>query len=84
MIKVCFKKNLIHIIQLEYRQYEIAKGIMMEMQQSLKSGKRFSLTLDEYSSLKHKRYLNINVDQDKYWNLEMVAISGCMTAEKTV
>ena len=52
----------------------------------MKSGKRFSLSLDEYSSPKHKRYLNINVHKDKdiFWNLGMVAISGRMTAEKTV
>ena len=58
----------------------------MKMQQSLKSGKRFSLSLDEYSSPKHKRYLNINVhqDKDKYWNFGMIAIGGCMTAGKIV
>ena len=50
---------------------------MMEMQQSLKSGKRFGLSLDDYSSPKHQ-------DKDKLWNLGIVAISGCMTAEKTV
>ena len=58
-------------MQLVCRQYEIAKDVvMMEMQQSLKSGNWFSLSLDEYSSLKHKRYLNINVhqDKDKFWN----------------
>ena len=38
---------------------------MMEMQQSLKSGKRFSLSLDEYSSRKHKENLNINVHHGK-------------------
>ena len=56
---------------------------MIEMQQSLKSRKMFNLSLDEYSSLKHNRYLNINVHQDKFCSLEMVAISGRMTAEKT-
>ena len=82
-----YKKNPIHVMQLEYRQYEIAKDVAtMEMQQSLKSGRRFSLSLDEYSSPRHERYLNINVhhDKDKFWNMRMVAISGRMTAEKTV
>ena len=54
------------------KQYEIAKYIvMMEMQQSSKSGKRFSLSLDQYSSLNHIRFMNINVHQDKgkFWNL---------------
>ena len=73
-------------MQLVYKPYEIAKDVvMMERQQSLKSGMMFSLSLDEYSSPKHKRYLNINVhqDKDKYWHLGMVAISGRMNAEKT-
>ena len=80
-------KNPTHVMQLVYKQYEITKDVvMMEMQRSLKSGKRFSLSLDEYSSLQNKRYLNINVheDKDKFWNLGMVAISGRMTAEKTI
>ena len=67
VITVCFvQKNPNNDMQLVYRQYEIAEDIaLMEMQQSLKSGKRFSLSLDDYSSLRHKRYLNINVHQDK-------------------
>ena len=37
-----------------YKQYEIAKdAVMMEMQQSLKREMRFSLSLDEHSSLRH-------------------------------
>ena len=58
----------------------------MKMQQSLKSGKRFSLSLDEYSSLKHKRNLSINVyqDKDKFWNMGMITISGQMTVEKSL
>ena len=58
----------------------------MEMQQSLKSGKMFSLSLDEYSSHKLETYLNINFsqDRDKFWNLGMVAISGRATANKAV
>ena len=87
VIKVRFFKNLNHVMQLVYKQYEIAKDVvMMEMQQSLNSGKRFSLLLDEYSSLKHKRCLNINVhqDKDKFLNLGMVVINGHMNAEKSV
>ena len=71
-------------MQLLYKQFEIANNvIMIETQQSLKNGKRFSLSLDEYSSLKHKTYLNINAhqDNDKFRNLGMVGISGCIFAE---
>ena len=60
-----FPKTLKHAMQLAYKQYEIAKDVMMEMQQYLKSGKGFSLSLDEYSYPKHKRYLKINVHQEK-------------------
>ena len=38
VIKVCFEKYLNHVIQLVYKQCEIAKDItMMEMHQSLMS-----------------------------------------------
>ena len=82
-----FQKNPNHVMQLVYKLYEIAIDVaMMEMQQSLKSGKRFSLQIDEYSSPRHKWYLNINVhqDKDKSLNMGMIAISERMTAEKTV
>ena len=80
------KENLNNVMQLVYKQYEIAKDVMMEMQQSLKNGNTFSLSLDEYSSPKHKSYLNIIVhkDKNKLWNLGMVGNSGHMTGEKTV
>ena len=53
-------------MKLVYKQYEVAKDVVtMEMQQSLTSNKRFSLSLDEYSSLRQKRYMNIYVHQDK-------------------
>ena len=58
-----FLSNLNRVMQIVYKQYKIV--VMMEIRQSLKSGKRFSLSLDEYSLLKHKKYLNINVHQDR-------------------
>ena len=75
--KVCFcqkSESCYTIIYIVYKQYETEKYVMMEMQRSLKSGKRSSLSLDEYSSLKNKRYLNINVHQDenKFLNLGML------------
>ena len=61
-----FQKNLNHVMQLVYKQSEIKRDVdMIEMQQSLKSGKKLSLLIDEYSSPKHKRHRNINVYQDK-------------------
>ena len=79
-----FPQNLNHVMQLVYKQYEIAKYVMVEMPQSLMSGKRFSLSLDEYTSLRHKGYLIIYVHRDKYkcWNLGIVAISKRMTVDE--
>ena len=58
-----FLSNLNRVMQIVYKQYKFV--VMMEIRQSLKSGKRFSLSLDEYSLLKHKKYLNTNVHQDR-------------------
>ena len=74
-------------MQLVYKEYEIARYVdMMKMQQSLKCGKRLRKSIDEFSSTKHKKYKNINDHQDieKFWNMGKVAISGRMTAAKTV
>ena len=45
VVKVCCThKGQNHVMQLVYKQYEVTKDdAMMEMQQPLRSGKRFSL-----------------------------------------
>ncbi len=41
------------------------------------NGKRFSLTLDEYTSYQNKRYMNINVHaENEHWSLGMIFIIG--------
>ena len=43
----------------------------------------FSITLDEYTSLQNKRYLNINVhEQTNRWSLGLVSIKGSFTSER--
>ena len=45
-------------------------------------GENFSLTLDEWTSLRNKRYLNINIHGIGYfWNLGLVRIHGSFSAE---
>ena len=40
---------------------------------AVKSGKRFSLSLDEYTSSQCRRYMNINVhDVNEHWSLGMI------------
>jgi hypothetical protein len=47
--------------------------------------KRFSITLDEYTSLKNRRFINVNVHQEnEHWNLGLKRISGSLPAEKAV
>ena len=47
------------------------------------TGERFSITLDEYRSLKNRRFLNINIHQkNKHWNLGLTRVSGSFPAEK--
>lgn len=75
------------VMEIIYKQYDVTKAKMkQEICDTLKMGSRFSLSIDEYSSLRNKRYLNINVHADdrKFWNLGMVAVVGRLTAEKTV
>ena len=43
---------------------------------AVKSGRRFSLSLDEYTSSKCSRYMNINVhDVNEHWSLGMIRVS---------
>lgn len=52
-------------------------------QDMVKQGMRFSLTIDEYTSSQHKRFMSINVHgAQTYWNLGIVKINGTLPAEK--
>lgn len=62
---------------LEY--YKQQESIMVEkLQTIINSDRRFSLTLDEWTSLKNRRYLNVNLHSDDgtVFNLGLVFISG--------
>ena len=44
---------------------------------------RFGLTLDEYTSIKNERYMNINVHQKNiYWSLGLIKIVGSLSSAK--
>ena len=68
-----------------YKQYEIVTtNIKNEITALLKDGDKFSVSL-EYSSLRNRGYLNINIHTaGKHWNLGMITIVGRMTAERIV
>ena len=48
-------------------------------------GDKFSLTLDEWTSVRNRRYLNLNIHGVGYfWNLGLVRIQGSFSAEKCI
>ena len=51
----------------------------------LRKGTRFSISLDEYTSSRNRRLMNINLHtKEKFWNLGMQRIKGSMPAQKVV
>ena len=61
----------------------IKELITSELQVLLANGIRFSVSLDEYTSIQNIRYMNVNVhSRNNCWNLGMRKINGKMPAEK--
>ena len=49
------------------------------------NGEKFSITSDEWTSMRNRRYLNLNVHGVGYfWNLGLVRIQGSFSAEKCI
>jgi len=51
-----------------------------------KQGVRFSVSFDEWTSTRNRRYLNVNVHEggERYWNLGLIRAAGTMPAEQCV
>ena len=62
------------------------KGVITsQLQFLLANGKRMSVSLDEYTSIQNKRYMNVNIHSiNNFWNLGMKRIYGKMPAEKVL
>ena len=71
-----------------YKFFEKVKSMTIDRIRVLReNGKKFSCTLDEWTSGANKRYLNINLhyveeDANKYINLGLIPIKGKCDAEK--
>jgi hypothetical protein len=80
-------KNQSDVIKLVKKFYDKVKQETIDKIQELKDeGKKFSMTLDEWTSLRNVRFLNINIhyaieDETRYINLGMVRIKGSCPAE---
>ncbi|UYV62483.1 hypothetical protein LAZ67_2000748 [Cordylochernes scorpioides] len=57
--------------------------VVRELQMEKEKRQLFSLTLDEWTSIRSKRYLNINIhSRTKVWNLGLTRISGVFSSEQ--
>ncbi|XP_063841155.1 uncharacterized protein LOC135089507 [Scylla paramamosain] len=74
------------VMDLVHKQYNVAKErVIFDINKRKNVGVRFGLSLDEYTSLKNKRYMNINLHtSDTFWNLGMARITGSLPAETAV
>ncbi|GBN98829.1 hypothetical protein AVEN_265140-1 [Araneus ventricosus] len=63
----------------------VKADLIIEFEYLKKQGKRFALSLDEWTSQKNHRYLNLNVHhKEKRFNLGLIRIHGSCTAEHTI
>lgn len=62
------------------RETVISKFTRLRLQ-----GMRFSLTFDEWTSIKNRRYLNVNVHiENEFWSLGLARVVGSLPAEKCI
>ena len=62
------------------RETVISKFTRFQLQ-----GMRFSLTFDEWMSIKNPRYLNVNAHiEDEFWSLGLARVVGSLPAEKSI
>ena len=64
-----------------FRFYELAiKQVKLDIDKKIEKGIWFSITLDEYTSIQIRRYLNINIHfAGGFYNLGLVRVFGTMT-----
>jgi len=64
---------------------KIHQQIKNEFSQIKKQNKKFSLSFDEWTSVRNRRYINLNVHSDtKTWNLGLCRAIGTVPAEKYI
>jgi len=76
-----------HVKQLVMDEGErVCSVVIAEMANLKKQRHRFSVTFDEWTSTRNRRYMNINVHAEgpRYWNLGLIHVHGSMPAEKCV
>jgi len=75
----CVPKSANTFMKMVIRHAEAVRNIVrLELRQLKKDGKRFSLTIDEWTSTRNRRYMNVNIhsSQSKFLSFGMASISG--------
>lgn len=76
--------SAVSIKKLVMNYYDGTKTKLCSMlQQNLKDGERFAISLDEWTSMRNRRYLNVNVHTHRHvsYNLGLVRIVASLTSE---
>lgn len=64
---------------------KIRNQVSLEIKECLKSGERFSLTFDEWTTSSNKRFMNLNVHGgEQFLKLGLVRVQGSMTADQCI
>ena len=81
-LKLTLPKSENAVMKLIHKYHQAKKDDLTRIFQE--SDKKFSLTLDEWTSTKNRRYMNINLhdSEGKTYNLGLVRILGSCTSEK--
>ena len=79
-------KNLSNVMNMIKKQNDLAKqSVILEITTEIFSGSRVFVSLDEYTSVRNRRYLNINLHlSTKFWNFGMTPITRSLPAERIV
>ena len=79
-------KGKTNVMKLINEFYEVAKtDVLNNIKQHKDSMGKMSITLDEWTSTRNRRYLNVNIHFNKnYINLGLIKINGSCTANETV
>ena len=80
-------KSVLTSIREQVMKYGLHVTEMIKHDLFLKKSKgdNFSFTLDEWTSVRNRRYLNLNIHWVGYfWNLGLVRIQGIFSAEKCI
>lgn len=77
--------NAIKMLVVDYAK-KLRSSVKSEITTAKNAGQRFSLTFDEWSSLRNRRYMNINVHSNngKFWSLGLTRVDGSMPATKCI